>query len=146
MLQMGFGSTSVSEIGTCILGVLIASLDVKTSVQPVPHTAVNRTHGAWQGYQVMMFIFGFAWGWVNAFVAWAYFTATFEACDRGQTDYPLREKRYIRHSALFALILFQLFVAVPAAIFLILMPFFGAWIVTPIVKHVSALHLLSIAC
>ena len=102
-------------------------VDVKTTVWPNPHTAVNRTHAGLQGYTAMMFIFGFAWGIVNICAMFAYFAWSREAWKSMRTNWVL-DSLYL---------FFQIFVAVPAAVFLIIMPFFGGWIVTPIVTHVE---------
>ena len=84
-----------------------------------------------------MFIFGFVWGWANAMVAGAYLAGTCGAWEsKDPTNYTGRRK-YMWHTVLCAALIFQVFVAIPAAAFLVIMPFFGGWIVTPIVKEVS---------
>ena len=75
----------------------------------------------------MMYLFGFAWGWVNIGAVFAYYGYTF---DDGVWTAG-------KNRILDALYFFWQLVIVPvAAIFLIIMPFFGGWIVTPIVQHV----------
>ena len=72
----------------------------------------------------MMFIFGFFWGWVNIGVAWGYLSFW-------------TEDRHSRSGGTNAMIDFlSIFIAVPVAAFLCIMPFFGGWIVTPIVQQV----------
>lgn len=102
---------------------------MKTSVNPVPHTAVNRTNAAWEGYTTMMYLFGFVWGWVNIGAIVAYYGST---CD--DSYFTLSKNRVVNVLYFF----FQVIVVPIAALFLIIMPFFGGWIITPIIQHVSA--------
>lgn len=95
---------------------------VQASVNPVPRNAVDKTSSALQGYTAMMFIFGFCWGCVNAMVGWAYMVGTWgNRRDRHETTN-------------FLISLFNLFIALPIFLALIIMPFFGGWIVVPIVQ------------
>lgn len=77
----------------------------------------------------MMFIFGFVWGTVNLIVFWSYLTVASE------------NQGYRKVGVNLSLWTFNLLVIVPIWIFMTIMPFFGGWIVTPIVKKVSRINL-----
>lgn len=100
---------------------------VQACVDPNPHTAVNRTHAGFEAYEALMFIFGFPWGIVNLVVVGAYFASIREGPD---SSYRPVWKNLV-------LFFFSAFVVVPIGIALIILPFFGGWIIVPIVQHVG---------
>ena len=109
----------------------MASLDVHSIVDPVPRTAVNRTSSGWIGYTTMMYIFGLPWGLANLFVSWLVFAgciAGLEKVDRVFTR--------------LLVIAFITFVVIPVGVAMTILPFFGGWIVTPIVQSVSLVEVL----
>ncbi|KAL4241419.1 hypothetical protein ABKN59_000299 [Abortiporus biennis] len=97
---------------------------VQACVSPNPRTAVNRTHSGFQGYEVMMYIFGFFWSSVNAFVTWGYFAwlCSSNGTKRNSSGYT------------FVKVLFNLLVVFPVFVVLVVMPFFGGWIVVPLAQ------------
>ncbi|OCH95962.1 hypothetical protein OBBRIDRAFT_830556 [Obba rivulosa] len=104
---------------------------VITSIDPNPRTAVDRTNSGFAAFYVMMWIFGFPWGCVNLVVWWGYYKEVIE------------EPGYSRSRGMNWLVnLFSLFVVLPVALFMIIMPFFGGWIVTPL----AASHVWNHAC
>ena len=128
ILEMASGYTSVSAHPLCACHALTTIFaDVKTDVWPNPHTAINKNHSALAGYTAMMFIFGFVRGIVNLVTSIYWYHRSRDAWHKRETNCLL--------SSLFWF--FQIFVAVPAWIFLIVGPFFAGFIVPPIVKHVS---------
>lgn len=98
--------------------------DVEAVVNPNPRNAVNRTSSAFDGYEAMMFIFGLPWGVVNMLVCGWVLVATFSSNTKGGCSS-------------FLLALFGIFVILPIGLVMTLLPFFGGWIVTPIVQNVS---------
>lgn len=72
----------------------------------------------------MMWLFGFAWGIVNLFVGYFHIQVL---ANGGQ-----QRSRRTNTFTLFLIV----FVALPVYTFLVIMPFFGGWIVTPIVQKV----------
>lgn len=90
----------------------------------MPHTILNRTGSAFTGFSVMMWIFGFAWGIVNLSVGCFYIRFL---ANGGQ-----QRSRRANMVALFLIV----FVALPVYTFIVIMPFFGGWIVTPLVQKV----------
>lgn len=93
-------------------------------MNPVPHNAIDSKASTFTGYTTMMFMFGFSWGWVNLLAAYGY-------CRWWQG-----ERGYRTEFAKTAVTLFSLFIALPVFALLCIMPFFGGWIVTPIVQKV----------
>ena len=75
-----------------------------------------------------MFFFGFIWGVVNLFVMGAILNQVF-SWDTSRR----RTTMWTIFKVLLSLIL------IPIAAFLIVMPFFGGWIVLPIAQHVCHL-------
>ncbi|EMD40472.1 hypothetical protein CERSUDRAFT_111071 [Gelatoporia subvermispora B] len=127
----------------CVLMLLLAWIGVNiadgfwvyyyvvTSIDPDPRTAVDRTNSGFIAFYVMMWIFGFIWGCVNLMVWWGYYKAVHdEPSSRGLGGLRI----FIG--------LFSTFIALPLALFMIIMPFFGAWIVTPL----AASHFWNHAC
>lgn len=112
-------STALMVIEMLIVGFI----DVQATVNPIPHTAVNRTSSGFTGYTVMMFFFGFVWGIVNMLVTGAYLSQAF--------------KVPAKNFAGVLFFVFNLFVSIPLFILFTIMPFFGGWIVVPIVQQVS---------
>ena len=111
----------------------MTDLDVHSIVDPVPRTAVNRTSSGWIGYTTMMYIFGLPWGLANLFVSWLIFAgciAGLEKVDRVFTR--------------LLIIAFITFVVIPVGVAITILPFFGGWIVTPIVQSVSLVQVLYI--
>jgi len=98
-------------------------------VNPNPRTAVNRTHSGFEGYTAMMFIFGFFWGMVNGAVLWFLLIGLAGAA----TSFKQSFYRVIAW-------LFIIFVLFPAAVFMVVMPFFGGWIVLPLVQKYAWQH------
>ncbi|KAI0699138.1 hypothetical protein BC835DRAFT_1412805 [Cytidiella melzeri] len=91
-------------------------------VDPVPRNALTRTSSGWSGYEVMMFLFGFPWSCVNLFASIGIIAGALEAGKgRGQAMQGI-------------MLFFIIVVLVPAGIFISILPFFGGWIVTPIVQ------------
>lgn len=99
---------------------------VQGTVNPVPHTAVNHSASAWTGYKVMMWMFGFVWGVVNMCMAWTLLATTSANSGKGV--------------AKFLWVTFLIFVGIPLAILVTIMPFFGPWIVVPIVQRQIWIH------
>ncbi|CAL1701572.1 unnamed protein product [Somion occarium] len=97
---------------------------IKACTDPNPRTAVNRTHSGFEGYEAMMFFFGFIWGVINLGVMAGYFGLVFS------------ESRYSPRNRptwfITLKVLFNLFIMLPIALFLVIMPFFGGWIVLPL--------------
>ncbi len=90
---------------------------------------MNRTHSGFQGYEAMIFLFGFVWGIVNLGVAWMYYAWLFGSNSS-------------RNGVLsFMNVLFNIFVVLPFWAVLIIMPFFGGWIAVPIAQRVRRSHL-----
>ncbi|KAI0343224.1 hypothetical protein BDW22DRAFT_1356832 [Trametopsis cervina] len=96
---------------------------VKSVVDPIPRTAVNHTSSGFAGYEAMMFIFGLPWGMINLFVSW-YLIARLVELGHGA-------RRWFQ----WVCFLLIIFVMVPASIIITILPFFGGWIVTPIVQN-----------
>lgn len=109
---------------------LTVPTDVQTSVFPVPHTILNRTGSAFLGYSIVMWIFGFGWGIVNLWMGYLYLII-FENTER---QWSRRAQLYWFFSLVF--------VGFPVYAFFCIMPFFGAWIITPLVHKVCP----SLAC
>ena len=91
--------------------------DIYACIHPNPRIAVNITHSGWNGYKVMMFMFGFAWGCVNLAVFWGYFCTGFAFGSGRQT-------------------IFTIFIVAPIAVVLILGPFFSPWVALPLAQKV----------
>lgn len=105
-----------------------------TTVNPIPHTAVNRTESGWTGFSTMMFIWGFFWSFMNVFAGIVYW-------------YTYRRDRYLQSTAKkVTLDLIMIFVAFPIIVFLFVMPFSGGWIVTPLVAKVCLCRPLASIC
>ena len=95
-----------------------------SEVSPVPHNAIDRTTPARDGFMAMMIIFGFFLSSVNFMVAWGYYAMVHESnWQRRRSNSTLRW-------------LSSVFVALPIWTFMVIMPFAGGWIVTPLVKQV----------
>ena len=80
-----------------------------------------------------MYIFGFFVGIVNLLAAYCYYIALHHPwahCD------PLKRPRGYR-VVVTLYYAFQVLVAAPIAIVLVLLPFFGGLIITPIAQHIS---------
>ena len=92
---------------------------------------MNRTHAGYEGYEAMMFIFGFPWGIVNLVACLWYFAWAAEGLQRTCKSGGVN----------FLFVLFHFFVGVPVALMLIILPFFGGWIITPIAQSVSCLRI-----
>lgn len=132
---VSFGSQSMSPtdggsifVSPCWLSFgfcLTRSTDVQTIIFPVPHTILNRTGSAFTGYSVMMWIFGFFWGIVNLCMGYVYVNIL---ANRGQQG-----PRKANLCLFFSIV----FIGLPIYAFLVIMPFFGGWIVTPLVRKVS---------
>lgn len=106
-------------------------IDVQSQVNPTPRTAVNRTSSAFEGYQAMMFIFGFPWGVINMIACGGVLLLVI----KGDSD---RGSSYSRGTCNILLrLFFGVFIIFPITVFMTIMPFFGGWIVTPIVQNVS---------
>lgn len=79
----------------------------------------------------MMFFFGFIWGVINLGVMAGYFGLVFS------------ESRYSPRNRptwfITLKVLFNLFIMLPIALFLVIMPFFGGWIVLPLEQIVRIL-------
>lgn len=106
-----------------------SSHSVRACVDPNPRNAVNRKHSGFQGYEAVMFLFGFVWGIVNLGVAWMYYAWLFgSGSSRGRVLTTLN-------------ILANVFIVLPFWAVLIIMPFFGGWITVPIAQRVSLLYL-----
>lgn len=103
---------------------------------PVPHNAVNRTHGGFIGYEVMMFFYGFVLGCINLWVAFGYFGWSSSQYSRNRRSGSSRDSTLLT--------MFNIFIAFPVFAFLMFMPFFGGWVVTPIVQKVRLPFLSSI--
>ncbi|TCD66825.1 hypothetical protein EIP91_000903 [Steccherinum ochraceum] len=101
---------------------------VKACVDPNPRTGVNKTHAGFEGYEVMMFIFGFFWTSVNTALAWGYFTWALESRRNGDKSSPVLKWTV------------NLLIAFPIAAFLCIMPAFGGWIVVPLAQRQSWNH------
>lgn len=72
----------------------------------------------------MMFLFGFVWGVVNLCAAWMYYAWLFgSGSSRG---------RFLTTMNVLA----NVFIVLPFWATLIIMPFFGGWIVVPIAQRV----------
>ena len=108
--------------------ILTTLYSVRTSVNPNPHNAVNRTHSGFKAYEVLMYFFGFAWGIANCYAIAFYYLGTFSVWDMS------RRPKWLNYLFLF----FQVFVVGPAAIALIIFPFFGGWIFVAIAQKVSS--------
>lgn len=81
-----------------------------------------------------MYIFGFFVGIVNLLAAYCYYISLHHPwahCD------PQKRPRGYR-VAVTLYYAFQLLVAAPIAIILVLLPFFGGLIITPIAQHISS--------
>ncbi|KAI0821567.1 hypothetical protein BC629DRAFT_1435371 [Irpex lacteus] len=92
-------------------------------VDPIPRNAVNRTGSGWTGYTTMMFFFGLPWGIANLVMSWWIFVSVL----KGRMMFT---STFMRVS----LALFAIFVVIPVGVFITMIPFFGGWIVTPIVQ------------
>ncbi|KIP01336.1 hypothetical protein PHLGIDRAFT_131293 [Phlebiopsis gigantea 11061_1 CR5-6] len=101
---------------------------VMAEVLPVPHNAIDRSTHTRDGYMAMMIIFGFVWSSVNFIAACGYFALVHD------TDY---RRRFSGQTLRW---LTTIFVAVPVWAFMIVMPFAGGWIVTPLVKQHAWKH------
>ena len=125
MLWTESGCTTCEESYYPLTDDLYNSLDsVHACVEPNPRNAVNRNHSGFLGYEAMMFLFGFVWGVVNLGVAWMYYAWLFGSSSS-------------KNAVLTSLnVLFNIFVVLPFWAFLIIMPFFGGWIVVPIAQRV----------
>lgn len=112
-----------SAISSILSNVVI---DVQATVNPIPHNAINHSGSAFAGYEAMMFIFGFVWGCINiwACCAWVVQISNWEH-PQGSFGKTVISSFYI-------------FIGVPLFLLLAIMPFFGGWIVVPIVQKVCA--------
>ncbi|KAH8106304.1 hypothetical protein BXZ70DRAFT_431326 [Cristinia sonorae] len=136
MQQMVFGSITVSSLYHLSLCISPKKkngrlpTDVQASVDPVPRTAVNRTKPSFTAFQAMMFIFGFLWAGVNIVVAWNYARwvsrgAFWNGTEWGTPTGPRKAFKW----------LFNLFIAFPFFLLLIILPPFGGWILVPIAQN-----------
>ncbi|KDQ60506.1 hypothetical protein JAAARDRAFT_608335 [Jaapia argillacea MUCL 33604] len=90
---------------------------IQSEIFTNPHNAIDRTESGWTGYTVMMFIFGFFWGLINAFPFWAYFFSGGVSSGYGKS------------TLLNTLWTFwNIFVMFPVALLMILCPFFGPFV------------------
>ena len=85
---------------------------------------MNLTHSGYQGYEAMMFLFGFVWGIVNLGVAWMCYAWLFSSSSTLGAVLTTMN------------ILANVFLILPFWLILIIMPFFGGWIVVPIAQRV----------
>jgi uncharacterized BrkB/YihY/UPF0761 family membrane protein len=102
------------------------AIDVITEVYPIPRTVLNRKGSSFTGFTVMMFLWGYCLTMINAAVSYLYWIW-------------YRNNRWRQSTATKRTWdLFTLFVAFPAFVFIIIMPFTGGWIVTPLVQQVRS--------
>ena len=95
----------------------LTSTDVHASVYPNPHIAVNSTTSGWRAYTILMFMFGFIWGWVNFLMCGACMGIILES------------KIKARWLVIMGLS--------PVAIILVLGPFLSPWVGRAVVQNVS---------
>ena len=98
------------------MALISPSLDIQACINPNPRTAVNRTHSGFEGYETMMFFFGFFWGAANLAMMAAAINLT---CTR--------EPSSLEGSRSWAVIkvLVVTFILLPISAFPIIMPFLG---------------------
>ncbi|KAI0080681.1 hypothetical protein K474DRAFT_1704492 [Panus rudis PR-1116 ss-1] len=101
---------------------------VMACVNPNPRTAVNITHSKFAAYEGMMFFFGFVWGVVNLAMAGIYYTLAFGG------------RRVLPPVLSFLMVLFNVLIMFPIWAFLVIMPFFGGWIVVPLAQRYAWDH------
>ncbi|THG96428.1 hypothetical protein EW026_g5406 [Hermanssonia centrifuga] len=102
---------------------------VQACVDPNPHTAVNRTHSGFEGYEAMMFIFGFPWGIVNLVVVYWHYS---QVTNSGRINSSTCTRML--------LVLYSIFIFLPVALALVILPFFGGWIVVPVAQQYAWDH------
>lgn len=100
-------------------------VDVISTVNPVLHNAIDRSSSARDGFAAMMFIFGSFLSCVNSVACYAYITWSCEYSSYRMSKF----QKTMRWLGI-------MFVAFPFWCCMIIMPFFGGWIVTPIVQKV----------
>lgn len=105
-------------------------LDIQACINPNPRTAVNRTHSGFKGYETMMFFFGFIWGIANLGMMAAVIGETWSW-----------EPSSFKNSRAWGAVklLFVTFILFPISAVLIIIPFFGGWIVLPLAQKVRYL-------
>lgn len=100
-------------------------VDVISTVNPVPHNAVDRSSSARDGFAAMMFIFGSLLSCVNSVACYTYIAWSCE-----YSSY--RTSKFQKTMRWLGIML----IAFPFWCFMVIMPFFGGWIVTPTVQKV----------
>ncbi|KAJ7692428.1 hypothetical protein B0H17DRAFT_1061456 [Mycena rosella] len=105
---------------------------VRAATDPNPRTAVNRSHGGWQAYYLIMYCFGFCLGFANIVVCmWYAQSARAPARTRGATRSTMIH--YSWHGA-------RILILLPVAVILGLGPFFSPFIGVKLGQEQAWLH------